>query len=282
MNKRICYEKIKLFTRNVVCFLVYVNDNEMQCKMRGQMKTTFTKKIKKYLIIIFCLLLLALSVGCKDNPIHPKDDIAHVIDPESNYKVWKAIYDRYYDLDDINVGVDIDVFRIRIKALNSFEIHNCTLFIDNNEEVLQKDTAYYQTVNSLSLEYGSSYNIHLVINDISYETEFRIPKGASAQATDPIDGSNNYNFTWDLKQDNDVQFIFFKLLYNWPDFGDEAMRLITELAPSKRSFYVNLDTLTDIYVFEKAYVEGINFVKKDKIMFISSAYYAFQFREKNE
>ena len=227
------------------------------------MKKIFEKYPLCFLTIALGLLLPPFFVSCNSNPVNP----AHRIDV--NNDVFEKIYDKYYEFEGMQVRVTFDKFSVLILGIEPFEIETCILFIDN-EEIELRPVAGIAFTNRYRFDFtpGGIYNILLVINDITYETDFRMPYKASIQALNPAHNPRNYKFTWSLELDYDVQYVSVDLKKK-NDHEFSAGCTLAEVAPSERAFSVNLNTIPKNYIFRGVYVSGINFVINNNILFLA-------------
>ena len=227
------------------------------------MKHTLTKNLLGFLVVLNGLLLPTFFVGCNSNPVTP----VHRVDV--NNGVEQEIYNKYYKFEGMQVRVTFDNFSVLVLGIEPFEIDTCILFIDN-EEIELKPVAgiAYTNRHSLDLVHGGIYNILLEINDVTYETDFRMPYKASIQTPNPAYNLINYKFIWSLELDYDVQYVSVDIKDKYDDELFAGCTL-AEIAPSERSFSINLNTIPKNYIFRGVYVSGINFVINNNILFIT-------------
>ena len=226
------------------------------------MKKIFEKYPLCFLTIALGLLLPPFFVSCNSNPVNP----AHHIDVNNDN--WQKIYDKYYKFEGMQVRVTFNNFSVLIVGIEPFEIETCILFIDN-EEIELKSFVKIAYTNRYDLDFtpGGIYNILLVINDITYETDLRMPYKASIQAPNPAHNPRAYEFTWSLELDNDVQYVSVGLKKK--DDHELMVGCTFEIAPSEGAFSVNLNTIPKNYIFTGVYVSGFNFVRNNNILFLA-------------
>ena len=238
------------------------------------MKKLFKNSPLCFIAFIVGLLIPTFFFSCNENPLDIHEDNVFSLDPEfTDKEVGGGIRDKYYDLADINVRVEIFSRRITIMSFEPFEIDSCTLFIDNEEVKMRYISKNRCVTDSMSeLQDGYIYSMRLVINDVAYETDFRMPHEAKVHAPNPKNNPKHYTFTWSLEQNYSTQYVGITLKDNGL-FGDVKLYLIAEIAPSDRSFSMNLDSLPSRYELRGVATRGINFVKKDNILFINNFIY---------
>ena len=240
------------------------------------MKKLLKKSPLCFIAFIVGLLIPTFFLSCKENPVGNHEAIvretpAYEFEPDfPTDATWNMIYKKYYELEDIDVKVEISYNQISITCIDPFEIENCSLYVNDEEiEFRYSSKNYYVSVLTLNLLSGEIYRIKLVINDITYETELRIYHYPMIITPNHISNPKFYTFTWNLEHDYTAQFVGVTLKDKL-DFGDTRLYLLTEIEPSKRSFSINLDSLPSSYEFKGVAVRGVIFEKNDNVLLINN------------
>ena len=216
--------------------------------------------MKKILLNIIHIIILSFIIGCTTEP--------YIVPEFINNEIWDKIYEKYYKMENIDVVVHISFSSISIIGNDQIDIKYCNLFIEDIEIELRQPVQNLFIANQ-SLLPGESYKLRILINDKSYETQFKMPNETTIKLTRIVSKSSiYYKFSWSIKQDYDAQFVGIILERN--DVAEPITGyILAEIKPQSRSYIFSPNIIPSRYTFKGVTVGGLNYDVNNDILFIS-------------
>ena len=181
------------------------------------------------------------------------------------------IVNKRIGIDELEVRIWIfDRYSILITGLNSYQIETCVLYIDNEEIPFTNAQLNRFFSNHCSFERGKLHDINLIANSISYRTIFQLPSIPTVYLPEEMfNPKKEYTFTWEL--DNDFCFQFMNVAVYDTRLATEMEEyfLLEEISPSERSYTIKPRTIHSDYIFAGVSILGINYITKDRSVFLS-------------